>query len=81
MEEGNIRNDTNRSDYFGRETVLGILRDLEPALIATTIDLDVDEEDSLSGSRYSVFGEDVDAEDSASGEDVDVEDSVRIMQK
>ena len=30
----------------------------------------------MSGSRYSVFGEDVNAEDSVSGEDVDVEDSV-----
>ena len=75
MEEGNIRNDTNRSHYFGRETVLGILRDVEPALIAaeaTTIDLDVDEEDS-------VYGEDVDAEDSASGEDVDAEHLVSSL--
>ena len=30
----------------------------------------------MSGSWYSVFGEDVDAEDSVSGEDVDAENLV-----
>ena len=54
MEEGNIRNDTNGSQY--RETVLSILRDVEPALIAAeATTTDVDDEDSVSG-------EDVDAE-------------------